>query len=264
MAEKTRRAYGVDLGQLAEWASAHDLDPGQLDHRAAPPLRRRAVRARRVEVHGRPQARRHPVLLPRAGGATARWRPAPPTWWPRPKRDSYLPDRAQAGRACRALLDAHARLHAARAARPRDLRAGLLGRAAGGGAGEPGPGEPGPRRRGAARGGQGRRARASCPPASPRGGPSRPTCDRGRPAAGRRGGGAALFLSKSGRRLSTSDVRRRLAAGGSPRGAAVPGCRRTPSGTRSPPTCWRAAPTCASSRSCWATPPSARPRPTLG
>jgi site-specific recombinase XerD len=27
MAEKTRRAYGVDVGQLAEWASAHDLAP---------------------------------------------------------------------------------------------------------------------------------------------------------------------------------------------------------------------------------------------
>ena len=33
MAEKTRRAYGVDLGQLAEWASSHRLDPGQLDYR---------------------------------------------------------------------------------------------------------------------------------------------------------------------------------------------------------------------------------------
>jgi site-specific recombinase XerD len=27
MAEKTRRAYGVDLGQLAEWAAAHDIGP---------------------------------------------------------------------------------------------------------------------------------------------------------------------------------------------------------------------------------------------
>ena len=34
MAEKTRRAYGVDLEQLAEWAGAHDLDPHAIDHRA--------------------------------------------------------------------------------------------------------------------------------------------------------------------------------------------------------------------------------------
>jgi site-specific recombinase XerD len=33
MAEKTRRAYGVDLGQLAEWASAQGLDPAAVDHR---------------------------------------------------------------------------------------------------------------------------------------------------------------------------------------------------------------------------------------
>lgn len=34
MADKTRRAYGVDIGQLAAWACAHDLGPVQLDHRA--------------------------------------------------------------------------------------------------------------------------------------------------------------------------------------------------------------------------------------
>ena len=33
MAEKTRRAYGVDLQQLAEWAGAQGLDPPALDHR---------------------------------------------------------------------------------------------------------------------------------------------------------------------------------------------------------------------------------------
>jgi site-specific recombinase XerD len=31
MAEKTRRAYGVDLQQLAEWASAHGLEPKGLE-----------------------------------------------------------------------------------------------------------------------------------------------------------------------------------------------------------------------------------------
>ena len=33
MAEKTRRAYGVDLGQLAAWATARDLGPADLGHR---------------------------------------------------------------------------------------------------------------------------------------------------------------------------------------------------------------------------------------
>jgi site-specific recombinase XerD len=33
MGAKTRRAYGVDLAQLAEWASGRDLEPGALTHR---------------------------------------------------------------------------------------------------------------------------------------------------------------------------------------------------------------------------------------
>ena len=33
MGEKTRRAYGVDLSQLAEWASARELEPHALTHR---------------------------------------------------------------------------------------------------------------------------------------------------------------------------------------------------------------------------------------
>jgi site-specific recombinase XerD len=33
LGEKTRRAYGVDLAQLAEWAAARELGPRQLSHR---------------------------------------------------------------------------------------------------------------------------------------------------------------------------------------------------------------------------------------
>src|SRR3954469_11579071 len=33
MSEKTRRAYGVDLGQLAEWAAAQELAPAELGSR---------------------------------------------------------------------------------------------------------------------------------------------------------------------------------------------------------------------------------------
>src|SRR3954453_19960905 len=33
LADKSRRAYGVDLAQLAEWAAGYDLEPGELTHR---------------------------------------------------------------------------------------------------------------------------------------------------------------------------------------------------------------------------------------
>jgi site-specific recombinase XerD len=33
MGEKTRRAYGIDLAQLGAWAAEHDLDPYELGHR---------------------------------------------------------------------------------------------------------------------------------------------------------------------------------------------------------------------------------------
>lgn len=84
---------------------------------------------------------------------------------------------------------------------------------------------------------------------------------RGRPALSAED--PALFLSKSGRRLSTSDVRRRLRTWA--RHAAVQGAsRRTPCATPSPPTCWTGVLTCARSRSCWATRASPRRRSTLG
>src|SRR5207245_7199881 len=33
MADKTRRAYGGDLGQLADWAGAHDTGPDEMSPR---------------------------------------------------------------------------------------------------------------------------------------------------------------------------------------------------------------------------------------
>lgn len=33
LAERTRRAYGVDLGQFVEWANQRDLEPGKVRHR---------------------------------------------------------------------------------------------------------------------------------------------------------------------------------------------------------------------------------------
>ena len=92
-AEKTRRAYGVDLGQLAEWAAAHGIEPLELDRALAAPLRRRAVRARRGQVHRGPQAGGHPHLL-RPDGRARRARRQPG----RPRRRA--PRRTPTCRAC--------------------------------------------------------------------------------------------------------------------------------------------------------------------
>ena len=97
MGEKTRRAYGVDLGAA-----------GRVGGRAAPgargpgpprpaALRRRPVGARRGEVDRGPQAGRIPRLLPASGGARqARGQPGRPGGLP--SRDSYLPRVLQPGR----------------------------------------------------------------------------------------------------------------------------------------------------------------------
>ena len=71
----------------------------------------------------------------------------------------------------------------------------------------------------------------------------------------------ALFVSRRGRRLSPSDVRRRLEKS-VPRLPWPAGSRRTPCATRSPPTCSRAGRTCARFRSCSGTRASPRPRST--
>ena len=186
LAEKTRRAYGVDLGQLAEWASRAGPGARAAGLQGAAAVRRRAVRARHVALHRGPQAGLDAVVLRPAGargadggqpggpGVLAQARPAPAHG-------------AQAGRADRA-AGVDARLHAAGAARPRHVRADLLRRPARRGGRGPGPGQPGSGRRGAARGGQGRQdqgrarrrarvaraaglARARAPPAGARGRP---------------------------------------------------------------------------------------------
>ena len=114
------------------------------------------------------------------------------------------------------------------------------------------------RRRGGARRGQGRQdadragRRARAARRSTRYLRARPPGARADAERSRR---AALFLSKSGRRLGTSDVRRRLRIWARRRAGRRrwPTRTRTRCGTRSPPTCSRAAPTCARSRSCSAT-----------
>ena len=163
-----------------------------------------------------------------------------------------------------ALLDRIPADDAARAARPRAVRARLRVRAARRGARRPRRRLGRLRRRAGPRRGQGRqdalRAGRRARPAARSRATSSARARRSAPATGE----PALFLSKSGRRLSTSDVRRRLRVWA--RHAALAGRRLAAlrCGTPSPPTCSRAAPICGRSRSCWATQASPRPRSTLG
>ena len=128
MAEKTRRAYGVDLGQLGEWPPSRDLRPAELGHRD---LRRfagvlsergmsKAAVARKLaavrtfyrhlielgEVERQPG---RPRVEPQAG-------PVP----------AACAEARRGGRGARA----HPGHDAARAARPRDVRARLRRRPA--------------------------------------------------------------------------------------------------------------------------------------
>ena len=83
--------------------------------------------------------------------------------------------------------------------------------------------------------------------------------ERGRPALAGAGRRHALLVSKSGRRLHPSDVRRRLQRW--VREAAIAGAfSRTRCDTRSRPICWREGRTCGASRSPSGTPASRRRR----
>ncbi len=208
MAEKTRHAYGVDVGQLARWASGHDLEPDELDYRR---LRRFAgvlseSGASRSTVARKLAAIRsfYRVLVQR-GELEA----SPADLVSSPKRDSYLPvvmkEPEVAG-----LLDAMP------ASTPLDLRDRAifeLAYSAGLRAEELVNLEltsldPDAEQLRV----EGKGARTRIVPA---GEPAWRALDayleRSRPALARAAEDPALFLSKSGRRLSTSDVRRRLA-----------------------------------------------------
>jgi site-specific recombinase XerD len=90
MAERTRHAYGVDLGQLAEWATTAGLTPLQLDYRA---IRRFAgvlsERGASKSTVGRKLAAIrafYRVMVERG-----RLEASPADLVSTPKRDSYLP-----------------------------------------------------------------------------------------------------------------------------------------------------------------------------
>lgn len=90
LAEKTRRAYGVDLEQLATWAQAQGLDPEELDFRAlrrfAGVLSERGM-SRSTVARKLASIRSFYTMLVRAGRLQA----SPADLISSPKRDQYLP-----------------------------------------------------------------------------------------------------------------------------------------------------------------------------
>lgn len=222
MAEKTRRAYGTDLGQLARWAAARDLDAPALGSRD---LRRYAGFLSEGGASKSTVARKLAAIrtfyryLVERGELEA----SAADLVSSPKRDSHLPRVLKPGEAA-AILDAvpagaplelrdHALLELAYGA---GLRAEELVNAD---VSDLDPDAEELRVRG-----KGGRVRVV-----PAGEPAWCALDaylrRGRAALAREwmAREPALFVSKTGRRLSTSDVRRRLAIWGRRAGLAAAG-----------------------------------------
>ena len=206
MGEKTRRAYGVDLRQLAEWACGRDLRPGDVSHRE---LRRFAA------VLGEKGAAKSTVARKLAAIRTfyrhlverGELASNPADLVSSPKKDAYLPRVLKSSEVAQ-LLE---RIPASSPLDLRDRAMFELAYAAGLRAEQlttldtvsPDPDSEHVRVEG-----KGGRTRVV-----PVGEHAWRALDRyltrGRPALDS-GESEALFLSKSGRRLSTSDVRRRL------------------------------------------------------
>lgn len=209
LAEKTRRAYGVDLAQLAEWAAANDLAPDELTARA---LRRFAGVMSERGAGKSTVARKLAAIRTFYDLKLERGElPANPAdLVSSPKRDSYLPRVLKPGEVA-ALLDG---MPGSGPLELRDRAMLELAYAVGLRAEElvnldlesADPDAEELRVEG-----KGGRTRVV-----PGGEPAWRALDaylaRGRPllAPAKDAAENALFLSKSGRRLSTSDVRRRL------------------------------------------------------
>jgi integrase/recombinase XerC/integrase/recombinase XerD len=217
LAEKTRQAYGVDLGQLAEWASASGLDPDQLDFRAlrryAGVLSERGM-SRSTVARKLASTRSFYAQLVRAGRMEA----SPADLVASPKRDQHLPTVLKPAE-LKTLLDS---MPGSTPLELRDRAMFELTYSAGLRAEEvvdldltsldPDAEE----LRVEGKGGKTR----VVPAGEPAWRALRAWLERGRPQLERETD-PALFLSKTGRRLSTSDVRRRLS--GAVRRAAVQG-----------------------------------------
>ena len=207
MGERTRRAYGVDVGQLAQWASGHDLGPGQLDYRR---LRRFAGVLSERGASKTTIARKLAAVrsfyrfLVQRGELQA----SPADLLASPKRDAYLPSVLKEGEVG-ALLDA---MPGSTPLQLRDRAMFELAYSAGLRAEElvnldmTSIDRDSEHLRVDGKGGRTRTV--------PAGEPAWRSIDayleRGRPALLGVVDEPALLLSKSGRRLSTSDVRRRL------------------------------------------------------
>ena len=208
VADKTRRAYAIDSGQFAVWASERDLPPASVDLRA---LRRYAAGLSERGAAPSTVARKLAALrgLFRVQMELGQRSENPADLLSSPKRAQRLP-RVLRSSEIAALLDRIPADHAARAARPRAVRTGLRLRAARRGARDPGRRVDRLRFRDHPRGGKGRKDQARAGRrARPVGAGAIP--GRGRPALDTSGAARTrAVLSKTGRRLSTSDVRRRL------------------------------------------------------
>src|SRR3954452_19545120 len=209
MSEKTRRAYGVDLGQLGEWAAVHEIGPVELDSRW---LRRFAgvlsERGARKSTVARKLAaiRTFYRQLVQRGELEAN----PADLVASPKRESYLPQVLKA-------TEIVTLLERIPAGSPLDLRdRAMFELAYSAGlrveeivtldlqALDPDAEEVRVE-------GKGRKTRV-VPGGEPAWRAMRAYLERGRSALVSAAAGAepAVFVSKNGRRLSTSDVRRRL------------------------------------------------------
>lgn len=209
MAEKTRRAYGVDLSQLAEWAGAQGIDPARMDHRT---LRRfagvlsergssRSTVARKLAAVR--AFYRHLVERGEIDGS-------PADLVSSPKREQYLPRVLRADEVA-AILDS---IPQSEPLEMRDRAMFELAYAAGLRAEElvnldaTDVDPDGEELRVTGKGGRTR----VVPAGEAAWRAVERYVERGRPRlAGRTRPDPALFLSRTGRRLSTSDVRRRLA-----------------------------------------------------
>jgi site-specific recombinase XerD len=206
-AEKTRRAYGLDLGQFALWGTVQGLEPAEVTPRA---LRRYAAvlsdsRAVATTVARKLAALRAFYRALREHGIVAH---NPADLIPAPKRPRSLP-RVLRPDELAALLD---RIPATTPLELRDRALFELAYACGLRAeevvnlDEGSVDFDGEQVRVEGKGGRTRFVPAGEPALAA----IARYLERGRPALAGATGDPALFLSKSGRRLSTSDIRRRL------------------------------------------------------
>jgi len=208
LAEKTRRAYALDLAQLADWACASGLGPADLDHRGlrrfAGVLSERGV-SRSTVARKLASIRSFYADLVRAGELEA----SPADLVATPRRESYLPTVLKPGEVAQ-LLD---RMPRSTPLELRDRAMFELAYSAGLRAEELVDLElvsldhDSEQLRVEGKGGRTR----FVPAGEPAWRALRAWLERGRPSLAAAPEEQALFVSKTGRRLSTSDIRRRLA-----------------------------------------------------